>query len=284
MKPNLPYHSARLEGRIARDLYRAALAMIVRRRVRVPRELPFEVFAYSGENNLPEQVASIRSFLTNAGRPKQFTVVSDGSYSDSSLELLQKIDNCVRVERDAPPLPAGLPENVHSRLTEHFTGKQLALIMSLPANGPTLYTDADVLFFPEAKRLADLSRTQSVSAFYLADYQFSADERLIRDAIEREKPVNMGFLFLFQKLDWSLGLERLKMLTGIPNFFTTQTAVHLCMHANGARPFDPQRFILQADDEFIYRDMRSGPSIAIRHYVNPVRHKFWAAIAHQLFH
>ena len=275
----MPYHLARLEGKIVRASYRARLSAIVRQPVRIARELPFEVFAYSGENNLPEQVASIRSFLVNAGRPKKFTVVSDGSYSNSSVELLQKIDNCVRVERDAPLLPAGLPKNVHSRLTEHFTGKQLALIMSLPARGPTLYTDADVLFFPGAKQLADLSRTQSVSAFYLADYQFSVDQRLIRDPTEKEKAINMGFLFLFQKLDWSLGLERLKMLTGTPNFFTTQTVVHLCMHANGARQFDPQKFILQADDEFIYRDIHAGPSIAIRHYVNPVRHKFWAPLA-----
>src|SRR5262249_53641758 len=151
----------------------------------------------------------------------------------------------------------------------------LSLIMSLPMNGPTLYTDADVLFFPAAKELADLSSTQSVSALYLPDYQFSADERLIQNAKEKENPVNMGFLFLFRKLDWSSGLERLKMLTGAPNFFTTQTVVHLCMHANQAEPFDPQEFILQADDQFIYRDAHAGPSIAMRHYVNPVRHKFW---------
>jgi hypothetical protein len=156
--------------------------------------------------------------------------------------------------------------------------------MSLQPNGPTLYTDSDVLFFPEAKQLADLSRAQSVSAFYLADYQFSADERLIRDATERENPANMGFLLLFQKLDWSLGLERLEMLNDVPNFFTTQTVTHLCLHANGAVALDPQKYILEAADQFIYRDRYAGNSIAIRHYVNPVRHKFWAAIAHQLFH
>jgi hypothetical protein len=54
------------------------------------------------------------------------------------------------------------------------------------------------------------------------------------------------------------------------------------MHANAARPFDPQRFILQADDEFIYRDLHGGPSIAIRHYVNPVRHKFWTSLARRI--
>src|SRR5438552_4050860 len=200
---NLPYHSARLEGKIARSLYRAALLMILRKRVRVTRELPFDVFSYSGESTLPEQVASIRSFLTPAGRPKQFTVVSDGSYINPSIELLERIDNCVRVQRTAPNLPPRLPTKVQSYLTSHFTGKQLALFMSLPAHGPTLYTDSDVLFFPEAIELADLARTKSVPAFYLADYQFSADERLIRDRAEKENPVNMGFLLLFQNLDWA---------------------------------------------------------------------------------
>ena len=280
----MPYHSARLEGKIARFLYRAALPMIVRQTIRVPRELPFDVFAYSGENTLSEQVASIRSFLTNLGRPKQFTVVSDGSYTSTSIELLEKIDNCVRVQTTAPSLPSGLPAKIQSYLTNHFTGKQLALIMTLPANGPTLYTDSDVLFFPEAMQLADLSRTQSVSAFYLADYQFSGDERLIRDTTEKENPANMGFLLLFQQLDWSLGLERLEMLDDTPNFFTTQTVTHLCLHANGAVALDLQKYVLKLDDQFNYRDWYAGSSIAVRHYVNPVRHKFWAAIAHGFFH
>jgi len=276
---NVPYHSARLEGKIARSFYRAALPMVIRQGIDAQRELPFDVFAYSGESSLPEQVASIRSFLIHAGRPKQFTVVSDGSYTRASIELLCKIDNCVRVQTTAPPLPAALPEKVQSFLTNHFTGKQLALIMSLPANGPALYTDSDVLFFPGAKQLADLAKTQSVSAFYLADYQFSADERLIRDATEEKNPVNMGFLFLFHPLDWSRGLERLQMLDGVPNFFTTQTVVHLCMHANAAAAFDRTRFILEADDQFIYRDRYASDSMAMRHYVNPVRHKFWTVLA-----
>jgi hypothetical protein len=59
---NVPYHSARLEGKIARSIYRAALPMIVRRSFNAPRELAFDVYAYSGETSLPEQVASIRSF------------------------------------------------------------------------------------------------------------------------------------------------------------------------------------------------------------------------------
>jgi len=280
---NVPYHSARMEGRVARAFYRAALPLIVAKKVRVPCELPFDVFSYSGENTLPEQVASIRSFLTHAGRPREFTVVSDGSYTNASIKLLTKIDNCVRVQNRAPELPPDLPSQIKSYLTNHPTGKQLALIMTLPVRGPALYTDSDVLFFPQAKQLEDLSRTQSVPALYLADYQFSGDERLILNAAEKHSPANTGFLLLFQKLDWSLGLERLQMLSGAPNFFSNQTVTHLCLHANGAAAFDPHNFILQVDDQFIYRDRYAGSAIAMRHYVNPVRHKFWAAMTPQFF-
>ena len=279
---NLPYHSARLEGKIARSLYRAALPMIARRHPPSARKLPFDVFAYSGENTLPEQAASIRSFLTYAGRPKQFVVVSDGSYTSTSIELLEKIDNTVRVQKILPSLPPGLSGKIQSYLTTHPTGKQLALLMSLPINGPTLYADSDVLFFPRACELADLSNKKSVSAFYLADYQFSGDERLIFDPSEKQNPANTGFMLLFRKLDWSLGLERLQVLDSAPNFFTNQTVMHLCMHANGAVPFDPDKFVLKVDDQFIYRDQYAGPSIAIRHYVNPIRHKFWTTLMRRL--
>ena len=234
---NVTYHSARLEGKIARAFYRAALPMIVRHGRRIARELPLDVFAYSGENTLPEQVASIRSFLAHAGRPKQFTVVSDGSYTAASIELLEKIDSCVRVEKTRPVLPPELPDATRSYLTEHPTGKQLALLMSLPTNGPTLYTDSDVLFFPGARELANLSQRASVSAFYLVDYHFSGDERLVLDPAEKQSPTNTGFILLFRKLDWSHALERLRMLSGPPNFFTNCDAFMYARERRGrARP------------------------------------------------
>lgn len=280
---NLPYHLARVEGKIARSFYRSALAGIGKRRIQVAREFPFEVFSYSGQITLPEQAASIQSFLRYAGRPKQFTVLSDGSYTRSSVELLCKIDNCVRVQTTLPALPPGLPDKVKSYLSNHPTGKQLALLMSLPANGPALYTDSDVLFFPGSDQLIDLGEANSTPAFYLADYQFSGDERLLLGENEKQNPVNTGFILLFQKIDWSLGLDRLAKLNGEPTFFTNQTVTHLCLHANGARAFDPTKFILQEDDQFLYSDRYAGESIAIRHYVNPVRHKFWTAVARQAF-
>ena|ERR1700730_1416117 len=274
--PNFGYHLARLKGHTLRRVYRAFLPLIVRRPVSPPRSFPPAVYSYSGEDSLPEQIASIRSFLRYVGRPKSFTVVSDGSYSDRSVRLLQRVDPTVSVRLSIPPPADYLPEKFRRYLTAHPTGKQLALIMSLPENGPSLYLDSDVLFFPGAVDLANHSAKQDAPACYLADCQFSGDARLLRDSSEESQPVNTGVLLLFQKLDWSSAINRFLELDGEPNFFTNQTITHLAMHANKARPFDCSKYVLQLDDQFVYPDRYAGRALVLRHYVNPVRHKFWA--------
>lgn len=273
--PNYGYHLARARGSLVRSVYSSLLPAIVRRRIEPPAALPFEVFAYSGEAALPEQIASIRSLLRHAGRPLRFTVVSDGTYTGRSIELLRRIDDSVAVAASSEWLPERLPTNIYPYLVDHPTGRQLALIMSLPVKRPVLYVDSDVLFFAGASELPSLAATRDVPALYQLDCRFSGDERLLRDPAETQQPVNTGVLMLFQKLDWSGSVERFLQLSGEPTFFTNQTMTHITMHANGARPFDPAKFVLQLDDQFGYADRYAGSGVCLRHYVNPVRHKFW---------
>lgn len=275
---NYPYHLARLEGRISREIYRAALPLIAQRRITPLRKIDIDVCTYSGEQTLPEQIASIRSFLRYAGRPNRFTVISDGSYSPPSMRLIESVDQVVKVE-PATPVSSHLPEATRAYLTNHFMGKQLAVIMSLPTDRPTLYIDSDVLFFRGASDLAARITAPNKQTYYLADCILALDNRLLRDPLEERNPVNAGCLLLQRNLDWTVGLERLEQLNGPPNFFTTQTIVHLTMHLNGAEPFDPQKYVLQLNDQFGYRDVYAGGSLAMRHYVNPVRHKFWTHFA-----
>ena len=269
--PNFGYHFARAQGAAVRRIYAASLPALVRRKIIPSRNVPFDVFAYSSEADLPEQVASIRSFLRFAGRPLRFTVVSDGTHSPRSLSLLESIDHSVQVRHAQDFCSRSEPY-----FADHPTGKQLALIMSLPSDGPALYFDSDVLFFPGASRLANF---ESERAAYMPDCQLAADERLFRAEAERLSPVNTGVLFLPEKLDWSLSLQRLSELKGAPTFFTNQTMTHLAMHAAGALPFDPTAFILQLDDQFVYADHHAKSGLALRHYVRPVRHKFWTTLA-----
>ncbi len=277
--PNFGYHLARWRGNALRRFYRAMLPSVVRSKLNPPRTLAFDVFAYSSEEMLPEQIASIRSFLRYVGRPKSFTVVSDGSHSDPSVRLLERVDPSVFVTRMNQP-PAGLSERFERYLIHHPTGKQLALIMSLPRDGAALYVDSDVRFFPAAGELSERGQTRDVSAYYLADCQFSGDTRLLRHPSEQKEPVNTGALFLFKKLDWSLSIGRFLELEGEPSFFTNQTMAHLTMHANGARHFDPAKYVLQLDDQFVFSDRYANRGLALRHYVNPVRHKFWTSVNH----
>jgi len=281
--PNYGYHLARAQGAWFRRLYRARLGVIVRRSIPVTVTLPFDVFSYSGENMVPEQVASIRSLLRFAGRPKQFTVVSDGTHSERSLERLRRLDPCVRVSPAGDWQPQNIPPAATSYLSAHPTGKQLALIMSLPQKEPALYVDSDVLFFPGAKMLSSLLVQRDAPALYLADCRLSADERLYRSEDEKKNPVNTGVLFLTRKIDWSKSVGRLLELEGAPNFFTNQTMTHLAMTAAGAVAFDPKKFVLQLDDQFEFADRYAGPDLVLRHYVNPVRHKFWSTLARGSF-
>ena len=276
---NFGYHFARTRGRITRRMYSAAISALVRQKISPSRELPFEVYSYSGEAALPEQVASIRSLLRHGGRPAKFTVVSDGSYSPASMELLRSIDSCVSLGNAGEWIPAEATGKLRTYLTDHPTGKQLALIMSLPKGAPALYIDSDVLFFAGAAGLADAVTPVEAPAQYLADCQLSGDERLLRTAAEGANPVNTGVLFLARKLDWAPGIRRFQELDEEPNFFTNQTITHLVMHANGAQPLDPRRFVLQLDDQFVYADRHAGAEVALRHYVNPVRHKFWTSLS-----
>jgi hypothetical protein len=281
--PNYGYHLARAQGAWFRRFYRARLEKIARRSIPAAATLPFEIFSYSGEEMLPEQVASIRSLLRFAGRPKQFTVVSDGTHSERSLDLLQCLDSCVRVSPASDWQPQGIPPGAASYLATHPTGKQLALVMSLPRNGPALYIDSDVLFFPGARTLSSLPGQSEAPALYLADCRLSADERLYRIEEEKKSPVNTGVLFFTQKIDWSRSLDRFLKLAGAPNFFTNQTMTHLAMAAAGAAPLDPAKFVLQLDDQFEFADRYVSPDIVLRHYVNPVRHKFWSTLARGKF-
>ena len=275
--PNYGYHLARLQGRVVQQAYERLLPRIAGRQIRYERDLPIDVFSYSGQTRLGEQIASIRSFLRHAGRPNRFVVVSDGSHSSDSIELLHRVDECVSVETvPAPDLRAS--GGFDSYLRNHPTGKQLALVMSLPQKAPALYVDSDVRFFAQAKDLQTYFDSNAAPAYYLRDCGFAGDRRLLRNDEETLPPVNTGVLLIRDRLDWSVAVSRFGQLDGAPDFFTNQTLTHLVMHASRAQALEPAKYVLQLDDQFTYRDRYAGPQIALRHYVNPVRHKFWTSL------
>lgn len=272
---NVPYHAARVRGEWTRSLYKAALPQIVKWPISQTQQIPVSVYALSCERDLSEQVASIRSFLRYVGIPDRYVVMSDGSYTERSCQLLNQIHPCVQVIPIKQLIREDLPQAVYDYAEQHAMGKKLAALLSIPIDGTTIYADSDILFFPGATDLVGIILSDDSQSRYLPDCAVKFDERVIYNESEILNPINAGFIVFKQSPDWSFALKRLLKLDKLNNYFTEQTLVHLTLHYNRAVPLDPQLYILKIDDQFIYSESFVSQKTAIRHYVNNVRHKFW---------
>lgn len=276
---NIPYHVARIQGRLIRSLYKSVLPQIAKIPMKQTQRVPIAVYALSCERDLPEQVASLRSFIRYAGIPERFTIISDGSYTENSCKLLEGIHPCVEVVLLEKLKRTDLPQSVYDYAAQHAMGRKLLALLSIPVNQTTIYTDSDILFFPGASDLVNLANSGNTVSRYLPDCACKMDERVIYDEVEKLNSVNGGFIVFKEPLDWSLALERLSKLEELNHYFTEQTLVHLTMHYNRAKPLCSKRYVLSVEDQFIYPDKYAGKEIALRHYVNDVRHKLWLNVA-----
>ena len=185
--PNFGYHLALRDGSWRRQVYRGLLPAIVRRPVRVPGAVPFSVFAYSSEQSLPEQVRSIRSFLRHVGRPKSFTVVSDGSHSARSIQLLQAIDPSVSVQPAGEQLPSGLAGKISPLCHDlsRWGNNSASSCRCRAATNPRFTPTPTFSFLPAPPILCAIATAQDVPAYYLLDCQPGSDDpRLFRGPSE----------------------------------------------------------------------------------------------------
>lgn len=272
---NIGYRASRMQGYSTRSIYRAALPWIVQRRIAQERKVQIAVYSFSGDRDLPEQVASIRSFIRYVGIPDKFTVVSDGSHSPSNKQLLSRISPCVETVDLESLTKKDLPQCLYDYAQHHPLGKKLAVLFSIPVEKVTIFTDSDILFFPGANEIINLGQSNEQRPRYLPDCSLALDERFLCKDSEKVNPVNSGFILLKEPLNWDTALSRLSQFTGTYNYFTEQTIVHLTMHHNQALPLCSHQFVVSLDDQFIYQDKCASSKIALRHYVNPVRHKLW---------
>ena len=277
---NIGYHTAKIQGKFLRSLYKANIRNLVSQPIKQERQVPIKVYALSCERDLPEQVASLRSFLKYVGIPQAFTVMSDGSYTEDSIQLLRQVHPCVDVQLLTKFQREDLPQPVYAYASQQAMGKKLAALMSIPIEGATLYTDSDILFFAGGSDLADLASADLASSdtahvYYLPDCKSSLDQRLIYEDIEQQEPINAGFILFKKALDWSESVQRLSKLEELPNYFSEQTIVNLTIKRNRGIALAKDKYIMNVDDQFVYPDRFASKKIAMRHYVNDVRHKFW---------
>lgn len=263
-----------------RAAYEARLEDVVQETVAAGPPVPLRLVSFACERDLPEHVASIRSFLVNVGVPTSYEIVSDGSHSRRSSDLLRALHPCVTLADWTEVAAAGLPQALREYADASWRGRKLLVFASLEIAGPTLLADADVLFFPPARELRALGDEGPPRYLPDAGDGLYLDVELLEGDERRVEGVNAGFVFLPRALDWSSSLRRLELrLRSGRATFTGQTVVHLALQEARARPFDPSRYVLAVDDRELPQDRHVGPDTVLRHYVTPVRHKLWTTLA-----
>jgi hypothetical protein len=259
-----------------REAYRRALPVIVRRRVRCNAEIPVHVVAFSSARDLPEQVASLRSFLRFVGKPLSITVTSDGSHDRRQRELLRRIDPVVDVVRYDEFARPDLPAHVLRYAEVHPMGKKLMVIASL-RSVPTVYVDSDILFFPPAGRSDVRDILAARRTMYLQQgWEVGYDRAVLPDA--DGEAVNAGFLIVAEPLDWETAFARMPAHPTAADLYLEQTLVHIAMRRAGAAALPMEVWAIHGNDHFRYRDAESLRRTVLRHYVSMTRYKFWLAL------
>jgi hypothetical protein len=282
-RPSLPgplnkrygYHAARWRAGAVRRMYGGPWVRRLSRPPAVPLPLDAHLVLFSGERDALEQLASLRSFIRNVGRPARITLGSDGTHTPETLARLRELFDGLEVVFPDQYLEADLPDAVRRFADAFVSGRKLAFYLSLQPDYPFVYADSDVLFFPGAAAIRALLAERSGPPLYMVDCVFQHDERMLSEELLASPPVNSGFWILRAPLDWGEALERLASVEGSFLFHTEQTVLHVAMHRAGAEPMDPQRYVLGVHDRFDYRTRPEREAIVLRHYVTGIRHQFW---------
>ena len=265
-----------------RRLYAEGLDGIVQSPLEATHRRDLTVYTFSCEAHVPEQVASLRSLIRHLGLPRRVVVVSDGTHTPDSARLIERIDPTLSVVDYRDVIRNDLPPAIKRFIEHNRIGAKLAMEWSIDIDGPTMYSDADVLFFPRIAQLPEALEGDGRPR-YLQDFDTRfLDPRLLDDE-ERIPPTNSGLQLLVRRLDWDSALERFEAAVDpaslVPERYgnTEQTVVHLAMRASGGTPLPRDRYVLQVDDEHDWRDRYGGPQIALRHYCfsNAVQRKLW---------
>ncbi len=271
---NVPYRFARWQASRARARFVRRMRRGELRFNGPGKPLSIHLVTFSGVRDLPEQMASLLTFFRFAGTPEQTTVVSDGTHQQEEKDILARLHSSVRVVHHEQFTRTASPK-VRAYADHHPLGKKLAVLAGIPVDGPTIYSDSDILFFPAAGELAGWLREGDGTPRYLLDCWPSLDERLLRGEAEKAAPLNSGFLVMHRKADWSEAMARLDAMSGEAGFFTEQTVVHLAFRSSGGKHLPQDLHVMQNDDQWGYADTHARRRIVLRHYIGSFRHKMW---------
>ena len=230
----------------------------------------------------PEQKLSIMSFFRHVGIPAKWSIVSDGSISESQAQSLRSIHPSIDV-LDWRTFLCEENKVCFEKLSKYTVyAKKFALMSNLPDLGAVVYVDTDIVFFEGAQHFRELLNNLGGNSYYQKDLLGCLDASFLTKTELEKPPLNAGFVIQGRRLDWSVPIARLnKTLSQLTPLQTIgdlgmleQSASHLAHYLAGSIPLG-EKYALQVSDRFDQEDRFSGPKFVMRHYVRPVREKMW---------
>lgn len=272
------YHFALRWALWKRRTYARRLPDIAARALDAAPEVQATFYSFSGTRDLPEQVASLRSFLRCAATPRRIVVVGDGTHTEADRAILKSLHPRLETLAWDAFIRDDLPPRMVAYARAQPLGKKVAVLMSVPPTGPWIFSDSDILYFPAATDIRHRLAAEGGVPEFLEDCYPSLDDRLVRGDVEKRPPVNSGFGLVHRPLDWGEAVKRFEGMTGDCGYFTEQTLFHLAMRQSGGRPLPMDRYVIQSDDQWMARDRHTGPAVVLRHYFSSIRYKMWLKV------
>jgi hypothetical protein len=240
------------------------------------------VFSMCQGGATPEQKLSILSFFRHVGIPAKWSIVSDGSISESQAQALRSIHSSIDV-LDWRTFLCEENRECFERLSKYTVyAKKFALMSNLPDFEAVVYVDTDILFFDGAAHFRELLNNLGEKSYYQQDLPGCLDASFLSKTELGAPPLNAGFVVQGRKLDWSEPIARLNAtllhinpLRSVGDLgVLEQSASHLAHYLAGSIPLG-EKYVLQVSDRFEPDDRFCGPGFVLRHYVRPVREKMW---------
>jgi hypothetical protein len=235
------------------------------------KDSAYTVVSFSGGKWFADQLYSLYSYYYNVGKPKQWLIYNDGTYSETQLQTFLKIERVTICNLDL--LAARLPQ---AALQKYPTLKKVEIVAKHISEEKTIITDSDILFY---KQFNTHLMSYPATNYFLADEgngYFDTDFLVENPFIEQ--PFNFGLLLMHSRfnMDSVFSYVEKRYQLGILDYWSDQTAFQkLVMQDENFCPLDKELFKVGGSDAFKISHCVDYNKIALRHFVGPVRHKMW---------
>jgi hypothetical protein len=269
---SLAYRSAWAYRRLAR-------ALPVRRPGRKP-EMPLTYLTFGGAVHAEMLRESLASLCRAWPALPRLRVVSDGSLTRTAAEeLLEWWPAPWSFLSWEDFLPRLTDSNLAAFARREPMGRKLAAVVGSALDGPTLYSDVDVLWFRFPASVDRLMSSAGPTLAMSPDMQPMYDKALVPSLLPHlaNQPFYCAGLlyaagdFLHTRRTTGLLAYAAEHGTGV----TEQTILAAVNHDLGAVSWPPDEVALLEDDRFSHAPSFINTRWAARHYVGQVRHIFW---------